>query len=257
MGLLQEVRRFASTSEQRDALKNSELILHFIGGRGESSEFTGYFKDFNTELPAVLSFATKDDADTWLRKHPAPPHGATIQVGEELYTVAYSRELDHRRLLRVPSSAELALIDEEPADEAEPESRPAPLTQGTRFRFLDFFLWTAFHLHELEQHVSSPEQREAIKTAKIAFHFVMHNGEDHGFEEYRETLSPPNASRPVRVFATREEADAWLVKQPEPPDPTVIAIGNDRYSVGYDRLRSRRVLIHIPSEETYSGWKSA
>jgi hypothetical protein len=243
--LLHEVERHASTSEQHDALKNSRLILHFIMGRGEAGEFTDYFESFDTTpLTPVLSFVTKEGADTWLRSHPAPPHGAIIGAADVLYTIAYSRELEHRKLLRLPSKEELAQMEE---DEAETEP-PAP-RHGTHFSFFDFFDKTCFHLYEMEQRMSSPEEIEAIRTAKISFDFVMDVGEHHGFEEYLESVRFARTSRPVQSFATREEADVWLEEQPAPPPPAVVAIGSECYSVGYNRRHGLRVLIHIPPQQ--------
>ena len=129
------------------------------------------------------------------------------------------------------------------------ESSPPNPIHGARLKFFAFFNWTSFYLYKLEQLLSSAEQREAIKAAKIAFHFVMHVGEDHGIEEYLDTIHTARTPGPRLVFSTREEADIWLAKQPKPPPPAVISIGTDFYSVGYNRLRSLRVLIRIPTQQ--------
>ncbi|WNG49680.1 hypothetical protein F0U60_40350 [Archangium minus] len=252
LSLLQEVALHASTSEQRDALENCMLTLHFISGRGEAGEFSDYAESFDTApLTPVLSFATKDEADGWLRNHPAPPHGATIRAADVLYTVAYSRELEHRKLLRLPSKEELAQMegDEESGEEAEEQVSPPKPSLGASFDFFDFFKWTCFHLFELEQRISSPEELEAIRTARIALHFVMHVGEYHGFEAYLETLRSSRLSRPLESFSTRDAAETWVETQSEPPAPGVVAIGNGLYSVGYNRRRALRVLIRIPTQQ--------
>lgn len=138
-------------------------------------------------------------------------------------------------------------MDEAEEEEApEEELSPPNPSHGSRFSFIDFFKWTSFHLYEMEKRISSLEELEAIRAAKIAFHFVMDVGEQHGFEDYRETVLSSRTSRPLQSFATREEADSWLTKQPEPPSPMVVAIGSELYSVGYNRLRALRVLIRIP-----------
>ena len=79
------------------------------------------------------------------------------------------------------------------------------------------------------------------------FHFVLNVGEDHGFEEYLETLNAARHSRPSQSFATPEEAKSWLATQPEPPPPSVVAIGSERYAVGYHRGRGLRVLLRLPT----------
>jgi hypothetical protein len=248
LALLHEVKRHASTSEQHDALENSRIALYFIMERNEAVEFEEYLKDFNTApLTPALSFATKEEADTWLLAHPAPPHGAIIGVADSLYHVAYSRELEHRKLLRLPSKEEWAQME---VGEEEPEEEPSIPNpyHGARFSVVDFFNKTCFLLYEMEQRMSSPEELEAIRIAKIAFHFVMDVGEHHGFEEYLDTLHSSRTSRPVRSFATREEADSWLEKQPEPPPSATVAIGNELYAVGYNRRKGLRVLIRIPPQ---------
>lgn len=251
--LLHEVENHASTSEQHDALENCRLTLLFINGRGEAGEFSEYSESFDTApLTPVLSFATKDEADIWLRNHPAPPHGATIGAADALYTVAYSRELEHRKLLLIPSKEELARMEgdeEEGGEGAGDEVCPPHPFHGAKFDFFDFFKWTCFHLFELEQRISSPEELEVIRTARIAFHFVMHVGEYHGFAAYQETLRSSRSSRPLQSFTTRQDADAWLANQSVPPLPVVVAIGSELYSVGYNRRRGLRVLIRIPTQQ--------
>jgi hypothetical protein len=251
LSLLNEVERHASSSEQHDALKNSRVTLHFILGRGEAGEFEEFFESFDTApLLPVLRFQTREDADIWLRNHPAPPHGAIIGAADALYTVAYMREPDFRKLLRVPSKEELAQMEEaEDEEDAEDETAPPNPSDGTRFSFFNLYRWACFHLYVMEQRISSPEELEAIRTAKIAFDFVTYVGEEHGFEEYLEGIRSSRASRALLSFATRQEADAWLKNQPEPPPPAVIAIGNELYSVGYDRRRALRVLIRIPTQQ--------
>ncbi|QRK08692.1 hypothetical protein JQX13_00430 [Archangium violaceum] len=99
--------------------------------------------------------------------------------------------------------------EEEGGEGADDEVCPPHPRHGAKFDFFDF---------ELEQRISSPEELEAIRTARIAFHFVMHVGEYHGFEAYQETL---------QSFATRQDAEAWLENQ----------------------SRGLRVLIRIPTQQ--------
>jgi hypothetical protein len=245
LALLHGVERYASTLEQHDALENSRIALHFILERNEAAEFEEYLESFNTaRLTPALSFVTKEEAEDWLRAHPSPPHGAIIGVGDSLYHVAYSRELEHRKLLRLPSKEEWARMAG--TEEEEEPSTPNP-SHGTRFSLFDLCNKTCLHLYEMEQRMSSPEEVEAIRIAKIAFHFVMDVGEHHGFEAYLDTLRSSSDASTVRSFATREEAYSWLETQPSPPPPAVVAIGSDLYSVGFNRRKGLRVLIRIPT----------
>jgi hypothetical protein len=249
--LLQRVEQHASTPEQLEALKNSKLTLHLILGRGESGEFAEFLKSRGQSYPPpFLSFTTKEEADAWLRNHPAPPHGATIEAAGESYTVAYRREPDFRKLLPLPSKEEMAQLEAtEEEGEAEEEVPPPSPSHGTRIDFFDCYKRTLFYLYELEQPPSSPEELMAIWTAKIAFDFIGYVGEWHGFEEYMESIRAPRNSRPLQSFATREDADSWLEHQPEPLPPAVVAIGSELFSVGYNRRRGLRLLIRIPPQQ--------
>lgn len=138
-------------------------------------------------------------------------------------------------------------------EEAEEEPSPPSPRPDMRFSFFALFNATCFHLYEMERRMSLPEELEALRTARIAFEFVMHVGEHHGFEDYLETLQHSRTSSPLQFFPTREEAGTWLETQPEPPPPTVVAIGSELYSVGYNRKRGLRVLIRIPTQPQLQG----
>jgi hypothetical protein len=244
--LIHGVEQQVSTPEQHDALASSKLILHFIQERNEASEFEAYLQSFNTGPQRPLfSFATKEEAESWLRAHPAPPHGAFVGVGDALFHVAYLRELEHRKLLPLPSQEEWARMEAE--EEAEEELATHSPSPGRAFNVFDLLNKTSYHLHELEARLSSPEEHEALRIARIAFHFVMRMGEDHGFEEYLEALNAARRSRPSQSFAIPEEAESWLATQPEPPPPSVVAIGSELYAVGYHRGRGLRVLLRLPT----------
>jgi hypothetical protein len=245
--MLHNLGRHISVPAERDALKLSRLALHFIMGRGESSEFERYLKGFDIAPRAdLLSFTTKEEADTWLQNHPAPPHGATIRAANELYTVAYLPSLSHRKLLWLPPDEELEQADEGSMEEV----RSPPPSSPPQGNDLDFALERLlYHLHELEGRTTSPEQREAIKIAKIALHFILHVGEQYGFEDYLEYFKSDSPPSPLVSFATQEDADTWLKAQPVPPPPSVVGIGSDIYSVGFNRRRELRVLIRIPTRQ--------
>ena len=200
-----------------------------------------YLARFNTEpLASILTFKTKEEADAWLRTHPAPPHGAVIGVEDARYHVAYSRKLEHRKLLRLPSKEEWEQMEaagEE--EEGEEEPQPPPPRHGMSF--------SLFHVQQ--QRMSSAKEIAALKTARIAFNFVMDMGEEHGFEDYLENFKPDGPQRPLQSFTTREEADDWLEHQPEPPPPAVVAIGSELFSVGYNRRRGLRLLLRIPTQQ--------
>ncbi|MFP2903759.1 hypothetical protein ACLESD_01540 [Pyxidicoccus sp. 3LFB2] len=247
--VLREVEPQASTSEQFDALQASRTLLHFIHGRGDSAEFTKFVESFGTApLTPLFSFSTREEADDWLRNHPAPPHGAIIRAANDFYSVADVRELNHRKLLRLPPQEDYGPLDAA-EDEVEAEEAPVPKPRvGERFSFFELYSSTCHHLHELEKRTSSPEQLEALRTAKVSFDFVMHLGEERGVEDYLESIRSARTAPPLRGFASQEDADAWLMTEPEPPIPAVVAIGNELYAVGYNRRRGKRQLSRLPTQ---------
>jgi hypothetical protein len=111
----------------------------------------------------------------------------------------------------------------------------------------DLFDKTLLLLHKVEQRAHSPEEFEALKTAKIALHFIQAIGESYGFEDYLQNFNAEAPPAPLLSFATREEADSWLKNHPVPPHGAVIGIAEARYSVGFERKSGLRVLVRVPS----------
>lgn len=113
----------------------------------------------------------------------------------------------------------------------------------------DLFDKTLILLHKVEQRGGSQEELEALKTAKIALHFIQAIGESYGFEDYLQNFASKEPLAPLLSFGKREEADSWLKNHPAPPHGAVICIADARYSVGFDRKSGLRVLVRIPADE--------
>jgi hypothetical protein len=75
----------------------------------------------------------------------------------------------------------------------------------------------------------TPEEQELFRVAASALMFISETGAVHPFEDYLSSRrgAPPYA---VASFATREEADAWLLQHPEPPHGAFVLIA-DAYSI--------------------------
>jgi len=108
---------------------------------------------------------------------------------------------------------------------------------------------TLVSLHEIERRTEAPGELDALKTAKIALHFIQAIGESYGFEDYLDNFNSKAPLAPLLSFATRQEADRWLKEHPAPPHGAVVRIAESRYSVGFDRKSGLRVLVRIPSTE--------
>lgn len=91
-----------SSPEDQEGLHSSALALHFIHEADCAREFARFLTHLGEPLPPLCFFATREEAEAWLRNHPSPPNGASVQVGEDVLTVGYQRERDQRLLVRFP-----------------------------------------------------------------------------------------------------------------------------------------------------------
>lgn len=97
----------SSSAEELEGLHSAALALHFIQETGCTRDFARFLAHLDQPLPPICSFDTREEAEAWLRNHPRPPSGASVQVGEEVLTVGYQRERDQRLLVRFPNDEEL------------------------------------------------------------------------------------------------------------------------------------------------------
>ncbi|WP_257461978.1 hypothetical protein [Archangium lipolyticum] len=90
-------------------LETAAKALHFIRHIGRMNDFWEYARVFNTEeaWPKPLhSFATRDEALTWLRTQSNLPYEAVLEVSGALYNAA-RRSDGEWTLIRFPSLEEL------------------------------------------------------------------------------------------------------------------------------------------------------
>ncbi|WP_157758189.1 head protein [Cystobacter fuscus] len=102
-GLLGRTQRSAQSPEERELFRVATAALMFISETGTVHSFEDYLQ-FRREAPpyAVASFKTREDADTWLRQHPEPPHGAFVLIADQYHIVMHVREMNHRQLFPHP-----------------------------------------------------------------------------------------------------------------------------------------------------------
>jgi hypothetical protein len=93
-----------SSPEDVEGLRSAALALHFIHEAGCAREFAHFLAHFDEPLPPLRFFATREEAEVWLKSHPRPPDGACVQVGEDELTVGYWPESGRRSLLRYPKN---------------------------------------------------------------------------------------------------------------------------------------------------------
>jgi|GEM_PF-2553512 len=108
----------SSSPEELEGLHAAALALHFIHAAGCEREFAHFLAHFDEHLPPLCFFATREEAEAWLKNHPSPPDGATVQVGEDEFTVGYWPSSGRRVLLRFPKDEELDDVEAEDEDPA-------------------------------------------------------------------------------------------------------------------------------------------
>lgn len=91
--------------EERDLLFTAVDALRFIETTGQQYEFEDYRQDLRTEGPEMVlaSFATREEAEAWLKNHPKPPRRAAVLIADEYHTVYYRRDTNDRRLVSTHS----------------------------------------------------------------------------------------------------------------------------------------------------------
>jgi hypothetical protein len=104
MDLLGRLRAGTSSAEEQELLAVAIDAMLFITSTGQRYAFVDYLQQSETAAlpPVVASFKTRDEAEDWLQKHPEPPDGTHVLIGDEYHHVVYSREKNLRRLIRSP-----------------------------------------------------------------------------------------------------------------------------------------------------------
>lgn len=119
LALDQAYAALSSSSEDLEGLHSAALALHFIQEAGCAKEFEHFLAHFDEPTPPLCSFGTREEAEAWLKNHPSPPDGATVQVGEDELTVGYWPRSGRRALLHFPKY-------EASDNEEEKDEDPAP-----------------------------------------------------------------------------------------------------------------------------------
>lgn len=103
--MLGRLRTATQSPEEQRLLDFTFDAILFIGATGQTHAFEDYRKhlDSNDPPPIVARFATREEAESWLEKHPSPPHMAHILIADAYHRVAYDKEANIRRLPATPT----------------------------------------------------------------------------------------------------------------------------------------------------------
>lgn len=100
-------------------------------------------------------------------------------------------------------------------------------------------------LAQIRAATPSQEQQELLDVLFDALLFIDSSGQLYAFEDYRKHLVSGDPPRVVAAFASREEAEGWLMEQPEPPSSAYVLIADQYHLLVYNReLNHRRIFPH-------------
>ena len=99
--LLKTLDETADLEEKQLALVLINL-LNYVANSGQYDALEGYLEKLRSGSPppVTASFATRDEAEEWLRSLPEPPSRAYVLIGDEYHEVWYSREDGDRGIAR-------------------------------------------------------------------------------------------------------------------------------------------------------------
>jgi hypothetical protein len=76
-------------------------LVNFLADTGQLADFEDFFNHQLDHAPlAMTSFATREEAEAWLKGLAKPPSPARILIGDEYYHVLYSREDGTKNITR-------------------------------------------------------------------------------------------------------------------------------------------------------------
>lgn len=103
--LLGRIHEDTQSPEERELLLAATDALRFINTTGQQYALEDYRKDLESEGPeqVIAAFETREEAETWLKDNPSPPHMAAVLVADEYHAVYYSRERNLRGMLYSPT----------------------------------------------------------------------------------------------------------------------------------------------------------
>ncbi|MDC0712096.1 head protein [Stigmatella sp. ncwal1] len=103
---------------------------------------------------------------------------------------------------------------------------------------------------ELQSSTAHPEQRELLNAVFDALLFIDSTGQIYAFEDYRRHLASDDLPLVVASFDTRQAAETWLQKHPEPPSSALILIADQYHELAFIReLNLRRISPHPVLDE--------
>jgi len=105
INLLGLIHEKTESAEEKELLLTAAEALRFIITTGQRYELDDYRQELKTEGPqmVVASFATREEAEAWLKNHSRPPYLAEVLIADQYHVVMYDRDDNFRRLVSTHS----------------------------------------------------------------------------------------------------------------------------------------------------------
>ncbi len=127
----------------------------------------------------------------------------------------------------------------------------APHPGGVTMAIGDFINDAVDLLGRIHENTQSAKEKEWLAAAADALEFIWATGQTYQFEDYRKSRELDAPALVVGAFKTREEADAWLANNPNPPAMAYVLIAGEYHLVGYRRESNWREFLSHPTLEFY------
>jgi hypothetical protein len=138
-----------------------------------------------------------------------------------------SRSDGERKLLEIASGASAFLSNTGQLYRFEDFRKDMQRGQVRSFSFADVI----HYLEKLRTQEPSAENKDTLRAATDALVFIESSGQHDGLKDYLDYWRSSTLLPIIAAFETREQADAWLELQPDPPYKAKVLIGDEYHSV--------------------------
>ncbi|QRK13514.1 hypothetical protein JQX13_08480 [Archangium violaceum] len=110
---------------------------------------------------------------------------------------------------------------------------------------------TRAFLTKLRDEANSAKEKEVLQVILDILRFISSTGQHGAFSEYLEHLAADAPPYAIASFDTKEAAEAWLKRQPIPPDSANVLIADTYHYVIHDERTGKIRLPRIRDLEYY------
>lgn len=174
-------------------------------------------------------------------EHPAPEQRQLLALARDALLFVYAtgqpfRFGDFQKSLE-------SVARPPPGTSEQPRNEFASLEEGLNS--------TRAFLTKLRDEANSARDKEVLQVILDTLRFISSTGQHGAFSEYLEHLAADVPPYAIASFDTKEAAEAWLKRQPIPPDSANVLIADTYHYVIYDERAGKYRLRRIRDLEYY------